>query len=715
MAKTFRERAEELVAQMTLEEKVSQTLHGAAEIERLGIPKYNWWNEALHGIARTGTATLFPQAIGMAASFDEELVAEMADIIATEGRAKYNMHVKYGDRDIYKGLTYWAPNVNIFRDPRWGRGHETYGEDPYLTSRLGVRFIQALQGDDPVYMKAAACAKHFAVHSGPEGERHHFNAVASKQDMYETYLPAFKACVQEGKVEAVMGAYNRTNGEPCCGSKTLLQDILRKEWGFEGHVVSDCWAVRDFHENHHVTNAPVESVTMAMNHGCDLNCGCTYPHLVQAVREGRVDEKRINEAVINLFTTRMKLGMFEEPGTVPFDSIPYTENDTPEHNRINEKISEKTLVLLKNEGGLLPMNKNNMKTIGVIGPNANSRAALVGNYEGTASRYVTVLEGIQDYVGDDVRVMYSEGCALFKDRVCVLSEPNDRLAEVKGVCEASDVVIVCLGLDATLEGEEGDTGNEFASCDKPDLNYPGLQNEILKAAYESGKPVVLVSLTGSAMDLSWADEHIPAIVQAWYPGSRGGEAVARLLFGECSPEGKLPVTFYRSVEELPEFTDYSMKGRTYRYMEQEALYPFGYGLSYTEFSLSEPEITVYEGDKVSETGIIRKGTGMTVRTVIRNIGKMAGGETVQVYVKSCCDGTPNPQLKALKKVFLNPGEEQEVVLTLKPEAFELFDIDGAAQILSGEYCVYTGTSQPDKRSKTLTGKGGFVNTFAAEV
>lgn len=715
MAKTFRERAEELVAQMTLEEKVSQTLHGAAEIERLGIPQYNWWNEALHGIARTGTATLFPQAIGLAASFDEELVAEMADIIATEGRAKYNMHVKYGDRDIYKGLTYWAPNVNIFRDPRWGRGHETYGEDPYLTSRLGVRFIQALQGDDPVYMKAAACAKHFAVHSGPEGERHYFNAVASKQDMYETYLPAFKACVQEGKVEAVMGAYNRTNGEPCCGSKTLLQDILREEWGFEGHVVSDCWAVRDFHENHHVTNAPVESVTMAMNHGCDLNCGCTYPHLVQAVREGRVDEKRINEAVINLFTTRMKLGMFEEPGTVPFDSIPYTENDTPEHNRINEKISEKTLVLLKNEGGLLPLNKNNMKTIGVIGPNANSRAALVGNYEGTASRYVTVLEGIQDYVGDDVRVMYSEGCALFKDRVCVLSEPNDRLAEVKGVCEASDVVIVCLGLDATLEGEEGDTGNEFASGDKPDLNYPGLQNEILKAAYESGKPVVLVSLTGSAMDLSWADEHIPAIVQAWYPGSRGGEAVARLLFGECSPEGKLPVTFYRSVEELPEFTDYSMKGRTYRYMEQEALYPFGYGLSYTEFSLSEPEITVYEGDKVSETGIIRKGTGMTVRTVIRNIGKMAGGETVQVYVKSCCDGTPNPQLKALKKVFLNPGEEQEVVLTLKPEAFELFDIDGAAQILSGEYCVYTGTSQPDKRSKTLTGKGGFVNTFAAEV
>lgn len=714
MEKTFRERAEELVAQMTLEEKVSQTLHGAAEIERLGIPEYNWWNEALHGVARAGTATVFPQAIGVAAAFDEELAAEMADIISTEGRAKYNMQQKYGDRDIYKGLTFWAPNVNIFRDPRWGRGHETYGEDPYLTSRLGVRFIKALQGDDPVYMKAAACAKHFAVHSGPEGERHHFNAVVSKQDLYETYLPAFKACVQEGKVEAVMGAYNRTNGEPCCGSKTLLKDILREEWGFQGHVVSDCWAVRDFHENHHITNAPVESVTMAMNNGCDLNCGCTYPHLVQAVREGRVDEKRIDEAVVNLFTTRMKLGMFEKQGTVPFDSIPYTENDTPEHNRVNEKISEKTLVLLKNEGGILPLNKKNLNTIGVIGPNANSRAALVGNYEGTASRYVTVLEGIQEYVGEDVRVMYSEGCDMVKDRVSALSRANDRLAEVKGVCEASDVVIVCLGLDATLEGEEGDTGNEFASGDKPNLDYPGLQNDILKAAYESGKPVILVSMTGSAMDLRWADEHIPAIIQAWYPGSRGGEAVARLLFGECSPEGKLPVTFYRCVEELPDFTDYSMKGRTYRYMEQEALYPFGYGLSYTEFELSEPEFTVYEGEKVSNSGIITKDTSMTVRTVIRNTGTMAGGETVQIYVKSLCAGTPNAQLKALKKVFLNPGEEKEVVLKLSQEAFRLFDKDGMPQLLEGGYLVYTGTSQPDSRSMELTGKRAFVAEFAAE-
>lgn len=715
MEQTFRERAKELTAQMTLEEKVSQTLHGAPEIQRLGISEYNWWNEALHGVARAGTATVFPQAIGVAATFDEELVEEMAEVISTEARAKYNMQQKYGDRDIYKGLTFWAPNINIFRDPRWGRGHETYGEDPYLSSRLGVRFIQGLQGKDETYLKTAACAKHFAVHSGPEGERHHFNAEVSRQDLYETYLPAFKACVQEGKVEAVMGAYNRTNGEPCCGSKTLLLDILRKEWGFEGHVVSDCWAVRDFHENHKVTKAPVESVTMAMNHGCDLNCGCTYPHLVQAVREGRVKESRIDEAVTNLFTTRMKLGMFEEPGKVPYDSIPYTENDTPKHRRLNEKISEKTMVLLKNQGGLLPLQKSRLKTIGVVGPNANSRAALVGNYEGTASRYVTILEGIQDYVKDEARVLYSEGCALFYDRVNGLAKANDRMAEVKGICEASDVVIVCLGLDATLEGEEGDTGNEFASGDKLNLDYPGLQMDILKAAYESRKPVVLVSLTGSAMDLSWADEYIPAVIQAWYPGARGGEAVARLLFGECSPEGKLPVTFYRSVEELPDFADYSMKGRTYRYMEQEALYPFGYGLSYTEFSLSEPEVIVLEEERPSEKQVITEKTMVKIRTIIQNTGSMAGGETVQVYVKALREGTPNAQLKALKKVFLEPGEAKEVVLTLKAEAFQLYDMDGKTQLLPGKYLIYTGTAQPDSRSETLNGKRSYVTKLTAEV
>ena len=412
----YRKRAQELVAQMTLEEKVSQTLYNAPAIERLGIPAYNWWNEALHGVARAGTATVFPQAIGVAATFDEDLAGAMAEVIAEEGRAKYNAQKKAGDRDIYKGLTFWAPNVNIFRDPRWGRGQETYGEDPYLTSRLGVRFVEGLQGDDPDYMKTAACAKHFAVHSGPESLRHSFDAKASKQDMYETYLPAFKACVQEAKVEAVMGAYNRTNGEPCCGSKTLLQDILRDEWGFEGHVVSDCWAVMDFHENHKITKSEKESAAMAMNNGCDLNCGCAFRSLRDAVKGGYVEESRLDEAVTRLMETRLKLGMFEEEGTVPFDGISYDRVDTPQNRALNLKIAEKSLVLLKNENNLLPLDLEKIGAIGVIGPNAASRKALVGNYEGTASRYVTVLEGIQDYVGDRARVFYSEGCPLHSDR-----------------------------------------------------------------------------------------------------------------------------------------------------------------------------------------------------------------------------------------------------------------------------------------------------------
>lgn len=691
----YRKRAEELVAQMTLEEKVSQTLYNAPAIERLGIPAYNWWNEALHGVARAGTATVFPQAIGVAAAFDEDLVGEMAKVIAEEGRAKYNAQKKAGDRDIYKGLTFWAPNVNIFRDPRWGRGQETYGEDPYLTSRLGVRFVEGLQGDDPDYMKAAACAKHFAVHSGPENVRHSFDAKASKQDMYETYLPAFKACVQEAKVEAVMGAYNRTNGEPCCGSKTLLSDILRDEWGFEGHVVSDCWAVMDFHENHRITKSEKESAAMAMNNGCDLNCGCAFRSLRDAVKGGYVEESRLDEAVIRLMETRLKLGMFEEEGKVPFDSISYDRVDTPQNRALNLKIAEKSLVLLKNENGLLPLNPEKIGAIGVIGPNADSRKALVGNYEGTASRYVTVLEGIQDYVGDRVRVFYSEGCPLYGDKSTGLATAGDRLSEVRAVCEVSDVIVAVMGLDADIEGEQGDAGNEFAGGDKPDLNYPGLQPEVLRIAVESGKPVILVSLTGSAMALSWEDEHIPAILQAWYPGAQGGHAVARVLFGESCPEGKLPVTFYRTAEELPEFTDYSMQGRTYRYMKQDALYPFGYGLSYTRFEQGKAEVS-----KES----IEAGGYVELRVSVKNTGMMAGGQTVQVYVKALREGTPNPQLKGLKKVFLQPGGETQVCISLPDTAFALYDEDGRRMLEAGEYAVYVGMQQPDERSAILMGQ-----------
>lgn len=693
-AEEYRERAQKLVEQMTLEEKAFQTVNGAAEIRRLGIKAYNWWNEALHGVARAGVATVFPQAISLAATFDEDFIEQVADAISTEGRAKFNMQQKYEDTDIYKGLTFWSPNVNIFRDPRWGRGHETFGEDPYLSSRLGVRFVEGLQGHDENYLKAAACAKHFAVHSGPEDLRHSFNAVVSKQDMYETYLPAFKACVKEARVEAVMGAYNRTNGEPCCGSKTLLQDILRKEWGFQGHVVSDCWAIKDFHEGHGVTGGALESVAMAMNNGCDLNCGQLFAYLTDAVKQGMVSEERLNEALVNLFTARMKLGVFDEKGSTPYDDIPYTVVDSAEMKALNLEAAEKCITLLKNEDQLLPLDKTKLKTIGIIGPNADNRKALVGNYEGTASRYFTISEGIQDYVGEDVRVLVSEGCHLYKDKISDLSQGSDRLSEVKGVCDASDVVILCLGLDAGLEGEEGDEGNQYASGDKPGLDLPGKQQELLETVYGSGKPVVLVLLSGSALAVNWADEHIPAIIQGWYPGAQGGRAIAKVLFGDKNPEGRLPVTFYRSTEELPEFTDYSMKGRTYRYMENEALYPFGYGLSYTDFTYSNEKLS---SDLIKEEGI-------TVSTVLTNTGDLEGTETVQVYVKADREGTPNPQLKGIRKVTLKPGESREVTVMLPLEAFALYDEQAVNRVSEGNYQVYIGGSQPDRRSEKLTGK-----------
>ncbi len=689
----YRARAKQIVAQMTLEEKVFQMLHDAPPIERLGVPGYNWWNEGLHGVARAGVATVFPQAIGMAAAFDEEMMEQVGDAVSTEARAKFNAQQAFGDRDIYKGLTMWAPNINIFRDPRWGRGHETYGEDPYLTSRLGVRFVQGLQGSDPDYLKAAACAKHFAVHSGPEALRHEFDAKVSAQDMFETYLPAFQALVQEAGVEAVMGAYNRVNGEPCCGSKTLLRDILRREWGFEGHVVSDCWAIKDFYNGHGVTANAVDSVAMAISNGCDVNCGNIFVNLIQAVQQGKVSEDLIDQACVRLFTTRMKLGLFERTGNGPFDAIPYEVVDSPMMRKLNLQVSKKTLVLLKNEGDLLPLDKSKLKTVAVIGPNANNRRALVGNYEGTASRYVTVLEGIQDYLGENVRVLYSEGCHLYKDRVSALARPNDRIAEVKAACAVSDVVIVCLGLDPSLEGEEGDEGNEFASGDKTSLELPGLQEELLETAYASGKPMVLVLLTGSALAINWAEKHIPAILLGWYPGSQGGTAIAQTLFGECSPEGRLPVTFYRTTEELPDFTDYSMKNRTYRYMKKQPLYPFGYGLSYTRFRILDVKLST---DHVTEQGV-------TVSCRVENVGHFSGAAAIQIYIKVNQPNTPNAQLKGLRKVTLAPGCVRKVSIFLPATAFSLCDEAGSRVVAKGTYKIYVGQSQPDVRSIMLLG------------
>lgn len=690
----YRQRAAALVEQMTLQEKISQMLNAAPAIERLGIPAYNWWNEGLHGVARSGVATVFPQAIAMAAAWDEDMMEAVGDAIATEGRGKYNLQRAWEDRDIYKGLTFWAPNINIFRDPRWGRGHETLGEDPYLTGLLGKRFVQGIQGHDPKYLKAAACAKHFAVHSGPEDVRHSFNAEVSRQDLWETYLPAFRTLVEEAKVEAVMGAYNRTNGEPCCGSRTLLTDILREKWGFSGHVTSDCWAIKDFHEGHMVTNGPVESVALAVNSGCDLNCGNLFAYLDQAVKAGLVSEEAITEAVTRLFTTRMKLGMFDAEEEVPFNQIGYDQVDTAKMRELNREVAEKTLVLLKNRDGILPLDKSKLKCVGVIGPNADNRKALVGNYEGTASRYATVLEGIQDYLGDEVRVMYSEGCPLFQDRFQNLSAASgDRFSEVRGVCEQSDVVIACLGLDAGLEGEEGDQGNQFASGDKPNLRLPGHQEELLQLILDSGKPTIVVLISGSALAINTAEEKADAVLLALYPGAQGGNAVARTLFGEVNPQGKLPITFYRSDEELPPFTDYSMKGRTYRYMEQEALYPFGYGLSYTRFRLDGAAA----GAAVAEEGV-------DVTLSVENVGGRFGCETVQAYVKAERPGTPNAQLKAVAKAALAPGEKKTVTLHLPLAAFALCDEEGTSVVEPGTYTVYVGASQPDRRSAELTGQ-----------
>ncbi|MBR4780461.1 MAG: glycoside hydrolase family 3 C-terminal domain-containing protein [Lachnospiraceae bacterium] len=720
-----RAKAKKLVSKMTLTEKVYQLRHTAPAIPRLGLGAYNYWNEALHGVARAGEATVFPQAIGMAAAFDEELLGLVADVISTEGRAKYNVQNKYGDNGIYKGLTFWAPNINIFRDPRWGRGHETYGEDPYLTSRLGVSFVKGIQGNDDKYMKAAACAKHFAVHSGPESIRHSFNAECSKQDLRETYLPAFKALVTEAKVEAVMGAYNRTNGEACCASKTLLQDILRKEWGFEGHVTSDCWAIRDINEGHGITKTPAESVGLAMTNGCDINCGNLYEYLLQAVGMGYTTEERIDEALTNVLTTRFKLGILDEDEngnliTVdkdnPYNSIDYTHVDSFSSKEINLKISEESIVLLKNDDNLLPFNKNNISSIGVIGPNADSRKALVGNYEGTSSEYVTVLEGIRREVENSgTRVYASNGCDLYKDRVENLGEHSDRIAEVKAVCDVSDVVVAVVGLDATLEGEEGDTGNAYGSGDKPNLQLPGLQQDVLDAIAASGKPAVLVVLAGSALALDKPSTQFKAIIQGWYPGALGGTAIANIIFGKKNPEGHLPLTFYSEKNTLPEFTDYNMQGRTYRYMTEEPLYPFGFGLSYTDFEetitkiVAGPNAYKTVDGQLDNKNIYYKSGDDTIDITVKvaNKGAMPGAATVQAYVDYTAlsvKGAPIRQLKALKKVHLEAGEEKEVVISLDEKAFGLYDENGEWKLNPGNYRVYIGNSQPDKRSEELTGK-----------
>ena len=701
-----KQRAKELVAKMTVEEKASQLRYDAPAIPRLNVPAYNWWNEGLHGVARAGVATSFPQAIGMAATFDKELLKEVGNVISVEGRAKYNAYAQEEDRDIYKGLTFWSPNVNIFRDPRWGRGHETYGEDPYLTGELGEAFVEGLQGDGE-YLKAAACAKHFAVHSGPEALRHHFDAEVNNKDLWETYLPAFEKLVKKANVEAVMGAYNRTNGEPCCGHKVLMEDILRGQWGFEGHYVSDCWAVRDFHTNHMVTATAEESAALALKTGCDVNCGNTYLHMLSAYEQGLVTEEDITIAAERLFTTRFLLGLFDE---TEYDNIGYDAIECKEHLELADRATAEGVVLLKNNG-VLPLKKDGLKSIGVVGPNANSRVALVGNYHGTSSRYITVLEGIQDAVNEDTRVYYSEGCHLFKDRVEHLGWRQDRISEAVSVAKNSDVVILCVGLDETLEGEEGDTGNSYASGDKTDLLLPEVQRELIEAVLKVGKPTIVLNMTGSAMDLRYEQEHADAILQVWYPGARGGKVIADILFGELSPSGKLPITFYKDTADLPDFEDYSMKGRTYKYLTGEPLYPFGYGLSYGDAAIGA--VTVNGQAVAGGAGVaVDTSAEVTVAVTVENKSNIALGEVVQIYIKDVTsEYAPTAgKLCGFARVNLAAGEKKQVSVVLDEDAFTVVNNQGQKIKDGKQFTVSVGFGQADARTAALTGKEAIVFT-----
>ncbi len=682
--KSFEERAHDLVSRMTLMERCEQLKFGAPAIERLSVEAYNWWNEGLHGVARAGVATMFPQAIGLAASFDDELLKTVAEVISIECRAKYNEYSKHGDRDIYKGLTLWSPNINIFRDPRWGRGHETYGEDPYLTARLGCAFVKGIQGEGE-HLRAAACAKHFAVHSGPEALRHEFDAVADPKDMEETYLPAFEALVKEAKVEAVMGAYNRTNGEPCCGSEYLHKKLV--EWGFDGYFVSDCWAIKDFHENHHVTATAEESVALALKNGCDVNCGSTYILVYKAYQDGLITEEEITAAAEHLMRTRMRLGMFDE---TEFDGLNYMDVETREHLDVSLEAGRNACVLLKNDG-ILPLDPEKINTIGVIGPNAQSQKALMGNYHGTASRYITIYDGIRDAF--DGRVLFSEGCHLFRDRVEGLGLPNDRLAEAIIVAEHSDVVILCVGLDETLEGEQGDASNTDASGDKLTLQLPEPQRLLVKRVLEVGKPTVVILVSGSSLNIESDREN--ALLQAFYPGSEGGKAVAEILFGKTSPSGKLPVTFYKDVHKLPDFTDYSMRYRTYRNERAEddnVLFPFGFGLSYGDVRVESACAEVSE-DCVK------------AKAVLKNSGA-ATADVLQVYFRSeSKDAVRNHALCAFKKVRLGKGESAEIALEIPLSTLTVVNDEGVRYLdRAAKTTLYFGTSQPDELSEKLSGK-----------
>lgn len=688
-------RVRDLVGRLTMEEKAAQMLHESPAVERLGIPAYNWWNECLHGVARQGVATVFPQAIGMAATWSRETMTAVGEVIATEARAKHHEYLRQNDHGMYKGLTYWTPNINIFRDPRWGRGHETYGECPYLTSKLAVSLCSALQGDDPNYFKVVATPKHFAVHSGPEALRHHFDAVVSQKDLWETYLPAFHACITEANAQSIMGAYNRVNGEPCCGSPTLLTEILRERWGFEGYVVSDCWALKDFHENHQVTRTPEESAALGVKMGCDLNCGCTYEHIPAAVRQGLLSEADLDVCLTRLFTARMRLGMFDPPERVPFASIPYEENDSAAHHAVALETARQSIVLLKNANNLLPLRRD-LSSIAVIGPNANDDQVLLANYFGQPSVSVTPLEGIRAAVSPGTKVWTTLGCkrtGMKTDGV----RNHANLSEAISMAQRADVTVLCLGLSAELEGEQDDIGATDTGGDKSDLKLTGLQQRLMEEIVALGKPVVLVVMAGSPMDVSWAQDHVGAIVDIWYPGPFGGTALADVLFGKVSPAGRLPVTFPRSIADVPSFTSYDMSGRTYRFSSKTPLYPFGFGLSYTSFT--------YDNLRPSSAAI-SPNSPIELSVLVTNSGHFDSDEVVQVYVEQLAGAQDGPlrELRGFERIHLAAGESRQVMFTLSAKDVSIVDESGKRRLSPGTFRIHVGGSQPDARSVELVGQ-----------
>jgi len=824
------QRADDLVSRMTLEEKVSQMMNVAPAISRLGIPEYDWWNEALHGVAFSGVATVFPQAIGLGASFNPDLVGRVADVISTEARAKYNEAQRQGNHGRFYGLTFWSPNINIFRDPRWGRGQETYGEDPYLTSRLGVAFVRGLQGNDPKYLKVVSTPKHYAVHSGPEPLRHGFDAAASDRDLRETYLPAFRATVIEGKAASVMCAYNRVNGQPCCENTRLLANILRGEWGFEGYVVSDCGAVGDIFANHKVAPSQEAASAGAVKAGTDLDCGGEYATLLAAVKQGLISEAEIDRAVRRLFVARFRLGMFDPPEMVPFSKIPFSENDPAEHRRLAADAARESLVLLKNDGAL-PLRKD-LGTIAVIGPNADDVDVLLGNYNGMPSRAVTPLQGICRAVSAKTKVVSVRGASLtsvdalpipsssltpagaaagehglraeyfanrdlsgtpaltridpevsfdwgvgspgaeipidnfsarwtgklvapvsgtyalgataddgvrvyldgklvaedwtehaprtitgqvtleagraydlkveyFESHVGAVAKliwmiPSSRevsFAEAVDAAKTSDAVVMVLGISSKLEGEEMNvTEPGFKGGDRTSIDLPERQQRLLEAVAATNKPVVVVLLSGSALAVNWAADHANAILQAWYPGEEGGTALADVLFGDYNPAGRLPVTFYKSLDQLPPFESYAMDSRTYRYFKGEPLYPFGYGLSYTRFAYS----------KLVMPKTVASGAPLTVRATVTNVGTKPGDEVVELYVTDveASVRVPVRSLQGVQRIHLAPGERREVSFRLEPRQLAIVDDSGASVVEPGEFSVAVGGKQPGFKGRT---------------